>query len=147
MERINASFLATSFDFKTSLCYCLSSYMPKPEVKTLTFYPWNLSATGSWSPDTGIYYLRDMSPEELADLLWEPGIHVQNTAIIELMAHGNPRKAAEVARALVKKHPVVEESIREGFKDMADYLLRDPLESIPSSPSEYPKHVKIAFIQ
>lgn len=121
--------------------------MADQENKPIKFYPWSVSVTGSWGPDTGIYYLRDLSPEELVDLLWEPGIHVQNTAIIELMAHGNPRKAAEVARALVEKHPIVEKSIREGFGDIADYLLRIPLEKIPSSPSEYPKDVKIEFIQ
>jgi len=121
--------------------------MSKSEQKTITFYPWELSTTGAWGPDTGIFKLRDESPEELADLLWEPGIYVQNTAIIELMTHGNPRKAAAVARALVGKHPVAEQSIRNQFGDMANFLLEEPLENIPGSPQEYPRDINISFIQ
>jgi hypothetical protein len=118
------------------------------EREKLLIRPWSVSVTGSWSSDTGLYHLRDASPEELADWLWEPGIHVQNTAIIELMAHGNPKKAAEVARALVENHPVVEKSIRNGFGDeTADYLLKSPLENLPGSPSEYPKDVVVEFVQ
>lgn len=50
--------------------------MKGQEQKRLRIYPWSLSATGSWSPDTGIYELRNRTPEELSELLWEPGIHV-----------------------------------------------------------------------
>lgn len=118
------------------------------ERQTLIIYPWSMSSTGLWSLDTGIYELRDRSPEELVDLLWEPGISIQNTAIAELISHGNQRKAAEVARALVKKHSVVEISIREGFgEDMGDFLLKTPLEYIPSKPQEFPPSVIIEFIQ
>lgn len=118
------------------------------ERKKLTFYPWDVSVTGSWSPDTGIYLLRDETPEKLAEILWKPGIHVQNTAIMELLAHGNPRKAAEVARALINAHPVVEKSIIEEFgEEMVDFLLKTKLELIPSKPEEYPSDIKVDYIQ
>jgi hypothetical protein len=120
----------------------------EPRVpRTVVFYPWSLSATGDWSPDTGLFELRDRTPEELVELLWEPGIYVQNSAIVELMAHGNPRKAAALARELVKKHPIAEKSIREGFKRAADYLLKAPLDNLPSKPEEYPRNVKIGYVQ
>ena len=119
-----------------------------PEPITLLIYPWNLSKTGDWSPDTGIYELRDRTPEELIPLLWENGIHVQNTAIAEIMAHGNPRKAAEVARALVKEHPIVEKSIRQGFgEEMGNFLLKVPLDRIPSRPQDYPGNIQVEFVQ
>lgn len=118
------------------------------KIETLRIYPWNLSVTGLWSPDTGIYELRDREPEELADLLLESGIDVQNAAIVELAKHGNPRKAAEVARALVKKHPISEKSIRKGFgNDTGDFLLNAPLYSIPNNPQEYPGDINIEYFQ
>jgi hypothetical protein len=104
------------------------------------FYSWEESATRQWGLDSGLYALRDDKPDDLAHILWKPGISVQNSAIIELMAHGNPRKAAEVARALVTNYPVTEQSIRAGFgPDLSDYLLLLPLELLPSSPEEYPQ--------
>lgn len=63
------------------------------------------------------------------------------------MAHGNPRKAAAFARELVRRHPIAEVSIREGFKSIADDLLKTPLDNIPSKPDEFPRHIKIEHIQ
>ena|SRR4030067_238660 len=117
-------------------------------VERILIYPWELSATDSWSPDTGIFELRDRTAAELADKLWEYGAFVQNTAIVELITHGNPRKAAEFARALVTEHPEVKNSVMECFgQDMFDYLLNSPLENIPSSPQEYPRDVIVEYIQ
>ena len=118
------------------------------EIKKVLFYPWDVSKTGDWSPDTGIYLLRDESPEVLASILWDNGIYVLNSAIIELMAHGNSRKAADVARILVRDYPIVENSIRENFgNEGGDYLLNVPLEDIPSCPEEYPSDVRIEYVQ
>jgi len=112
----------------------------------LLFYPWSMSATGDWSPETGIYLLRDKTPEDLAEILWEPGIYVQNSAIVELIRHGNPRKAAEVARALVKAHPIVEKSIKEGFgEEFANYLFKTQLDTLPSKPEEYDNGVNVQY--
>lgn len=108
--------------------------------ETPHFYSWDESATRQWGPESGLYALRDDTPDDLAHLLWEPGISVQNSAIVELMAHGNPRKAAEVARALVTHYPVTERSIRTFFGlETGDYLLLLPLALLPSSPEEYPQ--------
>lgn len=113
------------------------------EQTIITIYPWNISKTGQWCRETGLYDLRDRSPEELANLLWEPGDAVQNSAIVELMFHGNPKKAAAFARELVRKHPVAEQTIRSSFSFIADYLLKAPLERLPGRPEEYPPDVII----
>lgn len=100
--------------------------------------PWDISATGSWGPNSGIFLLRDQEVSQLIESLWGYGSHVQNTALIELIAHGNPRKAAEIARGLVIKYPVVEISLRRDLGPIAEYLLKTPLEALPSNLSEYP---------
>lgn len=117
----------------------------------LKFYPWNISATGSWSVDTGLHHLhqlRDLGPKALAALLWTPGIYVRNTAIIELMMHGNPQKAAQVARELVEQHPICEKSIQDELGTaIANYLLVFPLDQIPRTPEEYSADVDWEYIQ
>jgi len=107
-------------------------------TKPFRFYSWEKSATGDWSPDTGLYRLRDDSPTKLADWLWENGIRVQQTATIELMAHGNLRKAAELVRALAEQHPFQRPQIRDQYGCLSDVLFDSLLESLPSSPAEYP---------
>jgi len=118
------------------------------ELPEVIIYPWFQSITGSWSPDTGLYLLRDLEPEELVDLLWSVGSHVQNTALVELVAHGNPRKAATLARALIKRHPVAEKSIREFLgADMSQLLLDSPLHQLPTCPKEFPLNVRVQYLQ
>jgi len=117
-------------------------------MKEIVFYPWNLSKTGQWSPDTGLYYLRDNPPEQLAEWLLEMDDKmVQTSAIVELMVHGNPRKAAQIARIMVRRNPEVELPLRESFGELAEYFLDTNLELLPGSPAEYPKDVKISFLQ
>lgn len=125
------------------ILYSPQQIMTEKKVRIL---PWEMSATGSWGPETGIFLLRDEAISQLVEILWEHGIHVQNTALVELIAHGNPRKAAELARGLVQKYPVVEISLRRDFGSVAAYLLETPLEQLPSQPSEYPQG-SIEFIQ
>lgn len=121
------------------------------DQRIITFYPWNLSQTGKWGSGTeeyGLNLLRYKAPQELAELLWEPGRDVQQTAIIEIMAHGNPRKAAEVARELVRLHPAAERSLREDLQEpTTSFLLETPLRNIPSKPEEYPANVIIRYVQ
>lgn len=122
---------------------------PVVAKKELKIYPWNMSITGAWSLDTGILLLRDLSPEELSSLLWEYGIRVQNTAIVELIAHGNPRKASAFARKLVADHPEAIASIQESFgEEILEMLLHRPLEKIPGSPEEFNTQVfEVVYIQ
>jgi hypothetical protein len=115
----------------------------RKEPRRVVIVSWDVSATGNWCPRTGLHELRDRSPSELAEWLWEWGSYPQNSAIIELIAHGNPRKAAELARALVAAYPITEDSIRRELAELADYLLTAPLESIPGSPSEFPSGANV----
>jgi len=60
--------------------------------------------------------------------------------LFEILAHGNPRKAAMVARNLVEQHPICESSLRkETGTEMTDYLLKSELLKLPSKPEEYPR--------
>lgn len=117
------------------------------EKREVKIYPWTLSATGLWGEETGLFRLRDENPAHLVPSLWVCGTKAQNSAILELTCHGNPRKAAEVARALVEQHSVCERSIRAAFPNIADDLLERPLDSLPSCPEEYPPDIKITYIQ
>lgn len=104
----------------------------------LMFRTWDESATGDWSINTGLHRLRDDSPNNLAKWLWDNGIHVEVSGVIELLAHGNPRKAAEVARALVDQNIMFAHKIRAQYGELAPYLFDTPLEEMPSCPAEYP---------
>lgn len=116
--------------------------------KEITIYPWNLSKTGQWSPETGIYYLRDNPPEQLAEWFLEMDDEmVLTSAIVELMVHGNPRKAAQIAQIMVQKNSDLEKSLRKSFGDLSEYFLDKDIELLPGSPAEYPKDVKISFFQ
>jgi len=53
------------------------------------------------------------------------------------MAHGNLRKAAELVRALADQHPFQRPQIRKQFGDLSSVLFDEPLENLPSAPSEY----------
>ena len=117
------------------------------ESKTLTFYPWDRSSTGFWDVESGLPDLRDKPAEVLAKALLSGGSHVQNTAIVELMTHGNPRKAAAVARELIKQHPIAIDSIMRDFGLFKKLLLEVPLANIPSKPEEYPKRMSAQHIQ
>lgn len=108
----------------------------KPEKPPI--YPWDVSATGSWSVDSGLLRLRDDDIPTLTEWLWENGGNVQISAIQELLAHGNQRKAAELAKSLVENYPVVEASLKTGLGALAQILLTTSLEKFPSKPSEHP---------
>lgn len=115
--------------------------------KEVMIFPWSMSATGQWSEETGLLKLRDDTIKELVEWLFPWGYIPQNTAIVELMAHGNLRRAAEFARNLVEAYPVCERSVRASFGETTDRLLNDDLESFPSKPEEFSPEFRIVFIQ
>jgi hypothetical protein len=116
------------------------------ERRKFTFYPWNLSSTGCWSSES-LSELKNGMPEDLAEMLWEKGIYAQGAAMIELIEHGNPRKAAEVARVLVKNHPAAEDGFKKIFGSQLDLILRVPLDNLPSRPQEYPNTTEVGYVQ
>ena len=107
-------------------------------TKKFRLYGWDESATGEWSPETGLYRLRDDTPIYLAKWLWESGgAPAQMTATFELMAHGNLRKAAEVVRTLADQHILFKPKMRTQYGSLAECLFDAQLESLPASPEEY----------
>jgi len=108
-------------------------------------YPWTESVTEDWSPESGLYELRDLEPGELAEWLWVPGAYVQISAFRELLAHGNIRKAAGFLQSLVAQHPEVEEQIRVQYKGF-EMLFDNPVENFPGSFSDMDRS-KIEVIQ
>jgi hypothetical protein len=116
------------------------------ERKKFLFYPWNLSTTGYWSPES-LSELKDRTPEDLAEILFERGVCVQGAAMIELIEHGNPRKAAEVVRIMVKNHSATEEGFKRILGPELDFFLRVPLDKLPSRPQEYPNVAKVEYVQ
>jgi hypothetical protein len=104
--------------------------------KAFRFYDWNESATGYWSIDTGLHRLRDEPVSGLVSDLWN--FRVYQSASIELLAHGNPRKAAELAREIRAQHIVEGHKIREQYGVLAELMFDVPLEQLPSKPEEYP---------
>lgn len=101
------------------------------------FLSWEKSATGQFREEE-LIRLRDGHPSDLVEELWKPGVFVQNGAVGELLGHGNPRKAALVVRELIKRYPVTETTLRQGFGDpVIDTLTQSNLLQLPSKPSEY----------
>lgn len=98
----------------------------------IKIYPWSMSITGMWGPDTGLYALRDEQAEQIAEMIWPAGIGVQQSAVVELLAHGNIRKAAQLVRALAGQHPELSEKIRSQYQGM-EKLFDAPLEDFPET--------------
>lgn len=119
--------------------------------KELTFYPWSMSATGDWSDECGLKELAkyaggEISPEELAEWLWKPGAYVQNSAVVELLKHGNVRQAATLVKTLVDIHPVCKKTLEEQFGSMVDEFMNKSPDKFPSKASEYPANVLLRFV-
>jgi len=127
------------------------SPMSSEKRKELTFYPWSMSATGDWGDDSGLtelakYAKGEIPPTELAEWLWEPGAYVQNSAVAELLKHGNVKQAAIFVKTLVSIHPVCEKTLKEQFGGLVDEFIKNP-DKYPSSPAEYPADVVVRLIQ
>lgn len=116
---------------------------------SLSFMDWNSSITGDWDIESGLHELRDLSVNDLSDDLWNgDDYYVTNSALLELIGHGNPRKAAAVAQDIVRKHGEAKEYILQGLgNDIGNRLLESNPQDLPSSPKEYPKHIKVTMVQ
>jgi len=112
--------------------------------RKIIIYPWNVSVTKMWGPDTGLFRLRDDSPEKLAELTWPAGIDVQKSAVIEMLKHGSIRKAAQFVRALVDQHPELTDTIRGQYQGM-EALFDTRLEDFPESPADMDRK-RITFV-
>lgn len=128
----------------------LSTGTEGPQEGKHIVYPWNMSATREFDQKE-LRKIRDEEPKVLAEVLWPGGKAVRNRALIELIAHGNPRKAAEVTRAQTTEHPkqttLIKKQLEEAFgSKAARMLLTQNLSSIPSSPKEFPPDT-VTYIQ
>lgn len=115
--------------------------------KILRIPRWEISVTGAWNVDSGILLLRDKTVEELTDLLRDCGNYVQQTGVMEILEHGSPRKAAELARRLVGDHPEYQMLYAHFGEGVNRLLFSTPLDNLPNSPSEYPPQMKIEYEQ
>lgn len=71
-------------------------------IPHIIIYPWEISVTDDFS--SRIFFLKETSADELAtEFAHYPSFLC--SALTELMAHGTPRKAAEIARMLNEKDP------------------------------------------
>lgn len=128
----------------------LPTGMERPQKGEHLIYPWGMSATGSFDrEDLGI--LRREKPKALAEALWPGGKEVRNLVLAEMIGHGVPRKAAEVARALITGHSeqaaLIKKQLEEAFEnDVVRMLLKQKLSSIPGSPKDFPPGT-VTYIQ
>jgi hypothetical protein len=105
--------------------------------KERTFVGWDESKTGQFG-QRELLRLRDEHPSVLAESLWAPGAFVQGVVVKELLAHGNPQKAALVCRELVGARPVTETTLRDAVGDkVVDFLLQADVRVLPRTPDEY----------
>ena len=102
-------------------------------------FPWELSATGQWSMETGLDKLRDLPIPELVAYLDEFSYAIE-TGVFEILAHGNMRRAVEVSRRLVELNPKYVERFKVAFGGEDTQFYKDwfssPLEGFPSSSGE-----------
>lgn len=102
-------------------------------------YPWSISATmemGYGFGDEQLMMLQFDDLEFLADWLNEKSYGIM-PSILEILAHGNDRRAFELARKLVELNP----EHRKRFENVMDeatlrYWFESPLDLIPAEPSE-----------
>ena len=98
-------------------------------------YPWSMSATGGFGEDQ-LFMLQHYDVEELVEWFDEKPYGIM-IGIMEILGHGNDRKAIEIARGLVGLNPAHERRFSEVMDERTmEYWFRKPLEEIPSQPSE-----------
>jgi hypothetical protein len=118
-----------------------------PERERILIYPWSFSVTRRWDPENGMSELRDRTYLELVDWLRNQDFEMQSSAITEIALHGNPHKAAEYTRAMIKINPDFEALIRKRFgKDGVDYLTKIPLHKLPENPHEYGRNYVVEYV-
>lgn len=117
---------------------------------TMLIYPWTLSATGDWDPKTSLLDLRDLTSQELFRELGNPEVKalaLTISAISELIAHGNPRKAASLARLYAKQNPGLKQWFHDQDGTAAELLFEAQLSTLPAEPKEYPPQVRVEYLQ
>lgn len=103
-----------------------------------------MSVTGRWTKSS-LLELQTQEPEDLAGPLWEQSL--LHSALLELISHGNLRKAARIARISVEIDPTREQIIVEKIGPLAKDLLHcRNLKSLPSKPSEFPHHINYVLV-
>ncbi len=100
--------------------------------------PWEESITGEWSPDSGIYNLRDLPISELTELLLSHPYAIE-TALIEMHGHGDHKRSVELARSLAKSNPNIELRLRKNLGKAAYYFLDKPIEEFEAKEEPKPK--------
>jgi len=110
-----------------------------PQGESVPIYPWSVSATKRYNQEA-LRELRDKPPERLAEESLSAGGNTLKFTLIELMCHGNPRKAAETARAAADEHSEVKNLVEQWFGGDAGVvcmLLRDNLGSIAATAKDF----------
>lgn len=120
----------------------------RSERSPVKIYPWSMSATGEFEQDQ-LTILQHSDIGFLVEWLNEKPYGIMNS-LIEIMYHGNVRRAIQIARGLVETNPIHQARFREvlGFGEderLFDYWFKKPIEEIPSQPSEMT--VPIEYVQ
>lgn len=102
-----------------------------------------MSATGKWAISS-LLELQTQEPEDLAGPLWEQSL--LHSALLELISHGNLRKAAHIIKILVMTDPTREQFIEKIGPFAKDLLHCRKLESLPSKPSEFPPNINYVLV-
>ncbi len=115
------------------------------EKSMLKVYPWSMSATGYFHRDQ-LVVLQYHDVGKLVQLLdQEP--HMLIISVMEIIGHGNIRRAVQIARGLVEVNPRHEQRFRQYMdQDTMRYWFSEPLEKIPSNPSEIPVPIEYVYV-
>jgi hypothetical protein len=115
---------------------------------TVWIFPWTVAVTEKWKNPEDLAKLRDGSPAELGVALRAAGTASLGSALLEILYHGNQRKAAEVARAAAYKDEMIAKCIKDVFGETeARKLLTYPLDNLIEKPAENPRGFEIVYVQ
>jgi hypothetical protein len=113
-----------------------------------TIYPWELGASSIWKQEADLHLLRQGSIENILERILSLPITEQIATILELEIHGDRKKAAELARALVAVNPQFSRMLSDSVgHDTWRLLLKTTLDHLPSKPTEFDKHIKLVYLQ
>lgn len=106
------------------------------ELDKSIFVGWDKSSTGEWQNADDLIWLRDTHPKDMAEAFIESGFSSFTSALYELLAHANYRKAALIARNMVELQPECRKEIERNCKPVVDLLFNVNLLKLPSKLSE-----------
>lgn len=109
----------------------------KSEGSPIKIYPWSISVTGGFN-ERELRFLRIFPVKYLIEDFDENPYSITR-ALVEIVFHGNPRRAAQFARGLVELNPDHLERFREyfeGYEQEMEVLFKKPIDEFPSQPSE-----------